>query len=952
MVPFLFFCSGATALIYEVIWSKYLALMFGSTVQGQTVVLAVFMGGLALGNRLVGSRADLLRQPLAAYGYMEIAIGLFAFFFEHIYNFTDGLFIKLGSPLLERTSALLLLKGFLSTGLLLLPTVLMGGTLPLLAAWLQKGTGDAGRRSARFYAINSLGAVAGSFAAGFFLIQALGLPATVQMTALCNVLIGSIAVIISRRQGNLAPTSKPSDNEPSLDDAARSAFRRGCLLVALTGAISMGLEVLSSRCLALIFGGSLQAFAIVLMAFILGIGLGSSVVASRRLQNWRSETAIVLLLVFASLWIGILLFNIENVIDVYRHLKSGLARSTMGFRLHQLLIACVSLIVLGLPAGMLGSVLPLCIRVVSEKGFNLGDRVGRLLTWNTVGAVIGVLLTGFVLMPSVGLRGSFAILAGVMTLGGLIIACSNKTFRLAAFASVAMILIVIDGLVGGESWRYVLSSGLFRIKEAEVYADAMKERREQVKIHYYKDAADATVSVEEKNQVLSLRINGKVDASSHGDLATQCLLSHLPLLCRPDSKEVFIVGLGSGISAGAALLHPGVEHITVAENCQPVIEAAHWFTPWNNGVLTNSRVRICPEDARTVLKLSPQKYDVIINQPSNPWMAGVGSVFSREFYQLAAGKLEEGGVMVQWFHLYEMSDAVVFMVIRTFGSVFPHVELWDSGNGDILLIGSLDAFDSTPETAALILSHEPVRRQLAQVGLRTPGAILAKQVASRRTAAAIPGPGPIQTDTFPVLEYEAPRSFYIGEHSSELFNYDERTWQKHLASPAKRNLLAALSEQELLMIFAEFGSMNSDLLRALRSRVRHRDPNALLDLSDRFLPSIFTQTNGVRPIISNGTELEPRLIQAEDLLSSDRPLDGILAIEQVLGALPNNPAFKNGGYLAAEGIKRALQLGELGHAQILLQIGFRLSPDLKQLQFLDRYLAQANPSRATTEDRR
>jgi predicted membrane-bound spermidine synthase len=258
IVPILFFCSGATALVYEVVWSKYLTLMFGSTVQAQTMVLAVFMGGLALGNRLFGRKSDRAPQPLAWYGYIEVAIGLYAFFFNRIYDAADGLFVALGSGQLDRGWLVLLPKGALSVLLLLGPTVLMGGTLPLLAAWLKRQSTDPGRWSARFYSINSLGAVAGSFLAGFFLVRSLGMVSTLQMTALTNVLVGFAAVGIARMHGDAAP-AKDAATIPAnqADPEARQIFRAACVLVALTGAISMGLEVLASRSLVLIFGAPL-----------------------------------------------------------------------------------------------------------------------------------------------------------------------------------------------------------------------------------------------------------------------------------------------------------------------------------------------------------------------------------------------------------------------------------------------------------------------------------------------------------------------------------------------------------------------------------------------------------------------------------------------------------------------------------------------------------------------
>src|SRR5688572_26560406 len=256
IVLLLFFLSGATALVYEVLWSKYLALMFGSTVQAQTVVLAVFMGGLALGNRIFGKRCQRLQQPLAAYGYIELAIGIYAFFFQNIYSVADKLFIAVGSRFAENGAALLFLKGFLAVGLLAIPTILMGGTLPLLASWLERRISDPGRGSARFYSTNSLGAVFGSGMAGFYLVQNWGMLASLYWAALANMAVAFAAIVIASRQGDLPVPAPKAGTDPVFP--ARTAV----LLVAVTGGVSMGLEVLCSRAVALLVGGSLQAFAI------------------------------------------------------------------------------------------------------------------------------------------------------------------------------------------------------------------------------------------------------------------------------------------------------------------------------------------------------------------------------------------------------------------------------------------------------------------------------------------------------------------------------------------------------------------------------------------------------------------------------------------------------------------------------------------------------------------
>ena len=811
----LFFCSGATALVYEVIWSKFLSLMFGSTIYAQTVVLAVFMGGLALGNRIFGGLSDRWRYPVRVYGLLEVAIGIYAFAFPTLNQIADFMFVRLGAGVADRAGALLVLKGGLSLALLLVPTVLMGGTLPLLASWLQKSSGDARRRSARFYSVNSLGAVAGAGAGGFVLIPNLGLEAALLLTAFVNVVIGGIAFLLGRDD-----VAAPSPDAKSLASVAEEklpvAVPRAVGIVAITGAVSMGLEVLASRSLALIFGSSLQAFAIVLMAFILGIGLGSAWIASPRRRLVATEKLIVLLLAGAAAWVTLLVFNIEKWVELYRLARTGIARSTMGYVYNQFFTGGLALVVVGIPAAWIGAVLPLLIRAQSRDGFQLGSEVGRLLTWNTLGAVAGTLLTGFVLMPQCGLRNAFAVLA--IALGGvaLIVARHQRWKRGLLGAAVVTLLAALLPFVGGEGWRHVMSSGIFRSRETQFDPQAMAQRKQHTKLLFYEDAPDATVSVEESDGVLSprqiaLRINGKVDATSGMDLSTQLLCAHLPMLAKPDARQVFVLGLGSGVTAGALLVHP-VESLEVAENCAPVVRSAKFFENWNRRVVNHPRTRLWREDARTVLKLRPQLYDVIINEPSNPWTVGVGSVFSREYYELAASRLKPGGICVQWFHVYEMQDEIVELVLRTFSSVFPYTEVWDAAAGDLLILGSLQPWRSDTETFRRGFATEGVRSDFAGIGIHSPEQLLARQLASQRTAFAIPDDGPIESDLFPLLEHVAPVAFFIGGRAKLLSLYDERTRQHRLSPADKQTALRNLSPADARSVFGTFESVNDELM--------------------------------------------------------------------------------------------------------------------------------------------
>jgi predicted membrane-bound spermidine synthase len=811
----LFFCSGASALIYEVLWSKFLSEMFGSTIYAQTVVLASFMGGLAIGNRVFGYWADGLKRPLKVYGALEIAIGVYALLFWTFDRAINHLFVILGTPLMAHSGWLLGLKGLLSAVLLLGPTILMGGTLPLLASWLQRFYSDPGRRSARFYSVNSLGAVLGAALAGFWLVQTFGMIRTLEVAAVTNLVIGVLAVILGREEMATKDSgAKPVEPAGDTPLVSPGTLRWAGLIVALTGGVSMGLEVLASRSSALIFGPSLQSFAVVLIAFILGIGLGSAWIASPRQRNRSSEQLVVLLLCLAAAWVAVLVFKIELWVDFYRWARTGLARTPVGYAYYELFNTGGALFVLGLPAALIGAVLPLMMRAVSAGDTPLGTKVGSLLTWNTLGAVAGTLVTGFVLMPQAGLRNAFAVLALILGLAALVVAWRRgRAVGMTGATAACGLTLCVFGF-GNEGWQSIMSSGVFRMQENTYNNDLAAMWKKHMKLVFYEDAPDATVSVDQADgmvtpAVLGLRINGKADAGTR-DMETQLLLAHLPMLARPGAKDAFVLGMGSGITAGALQDYP-VERIDVAENCEPVIRAANLFDDWNRHLEDNPLVHVWHEDARTVLKLRPQQYDVIVTEPSNPWTIGVGAVFSREFYELAARRLKPGGVVCQWFHSYEMEDNLLALILRTFGSVFPHMEIWDIGDGDLIILGSQQSWPTGPDVFRQGFAIQRVREDMRMIDIPSPEALMARQLASQQTAFAIAGAGALQSDLFPVLEYEAPRAFYINGISLLLDRYDERTRQQLLAPPDKLAVLKSLPLENVQAVFNPASTDNKEL---------------------------------------------------------------------------------------------------------------------------------------------
>jgi hypothetical protein len=598
------------------------------------------------------------------------------------------------------------------------------------------------------------------------------------------------------------------------------------------------------------------------------------------------------------------------------------------------------------------------MRSSEESSDGLGNRVGQLLTWNTLGAVVGVLMTGFILMPQIGLRGAFAVL-GVLLAGAVFVfALFNRRLLIGGLATAATCGLLYASFSGGEDWRIILSGGIFRLENMDFSAPVsplqafFDYRRHNATILFYRDAADATVSVEsdpmaDGSQDLALRINGKVDASATQDRPTQLMLANLPLMARPESKNVFCFGMGSGITAGAVLDYP-VTNLTIAENCEPVLEAAKLFAQWNRGVCTNDRTHIYHDDARTVLKLSSQKYDAIIAEPSNPWMAGVASVFSREFYQLVASRLKPGGLMTQWFHIYEMDDQTLFLVLRTFASVFPKMEIWDLGDNDIILLGSQQAWETGPEIYQKVFALERPRAALASIGLLTPETVLARQFASQSTAFAIPGPGPTHTDDHPILDYQAPKAFYLYRSRggiNDFLNYDERTWQTEIAPRWKDEALSHLDFKDLEPLFHHAYGSGNDQLQIYLDNCFQGDTRSFT-VGDRVMPCVFRPPDPhlliyAAPGVQTNL-LVKQLYIDEAALACGGTIDQSNALANLVGILDHVKGYQSGktawpaDHYAAIAARASFKQGNKDQAINILQRGLEMEPNSKELAYLLR----------------
>ncbi len=784
LVVLLFLISGATGLVYEVAWGKYLSLFFGSTAAAHTVVLAAFMGGLALGNRFFGALADRSERRLALYGVLEFGVALWCVLFPLLVSILSWLYLSLASA---DTGALsnLALKVLLSVAGILPPAALMGGTLPVLTRYFARQVGTVGRTVALLYFVNSAGAAAGCLVAGFVLIGRLGLDGTMVATALVNAAIGGVCVWLGRhRETADAPATDDSTGESRLPAGrtyAAGAQKAVLALVFVSGCVSMLYELVWIRLLALVMGSSTYSFSIMLFTFIAGIALGALIVSllSNRIREPLRWFALAELGVCVSLAAMIPFY--ERLPYWFNVLAAALERKEDLFPLYLFLKTAISFALMVLPTVLIGMTLPLASAVVSSRLAVLGKSVGNVFSVNTLGNVVGTVVSGFVLIPAFGLQWGMETgillsgLIGAMALGVSQRARARLIWCGAAAATALVVLVLLK--TASPRWStMVLNAGVYRMREAAADSyRAFKERLRSETVLFHHDGPDMSVAAGHAPggpKHLWLNVNGKTDASTDSDMGTQLLLAHIPLLLKPDAREVFVVGLGSGITVGAALRHP-VERCDVAEISDAVVDASHVFDDVNGEPLDDPRTHLHVADAKEFLLLQDRDYDVIISEPSNPWIAGIGNLFSREFFSEVAAHLEPGGLFAQWIHVYEMDDSTLAIALNTLASVFPDVSVWHPQGSDIVLTASKEPLQPPVERidslmrargVAMQLSNRLVRRKITSAL-----SLLSLQVMdSHAFRQRYPGAPPYNTDRRPLLEYRAPCAFFTGERASIL----------------------------------------------------------------------------------------------------------------------------------------------------------------------------------------
>ncbi|MFH2203160.1 MAG: hypothetical protein ABIJ96_08615 [Elusimicrobiota bacterium] len=811
-VSILFFLSGATGLLYEVLWAKHLALVLGSTAIAQTFILTMFLAGLAIGNAVFGRLADRSDNPLALYARLEFAVAACAAL----------------SPLAFRAVALLPWN-FAAVGgavCVLAPSILLGGTLPALSRWIAPTLAQMRRGVSWLYFLNSAGAAFGALTAGFVLIPQLGIDIPVVIAAAINAAIGGAALAVSKTR-------------PAPVDAAAEEQRPGSCppwaiyaAVFLSGFVALSYEIGWIRLLALSLGSSTYTFSLMLGAFISGIALGSLAVTRPGLSVW--DPAVL----FAWAELGVVASLLaawpfyERLPYYAMFLAGSLPRTPAAFYLVSILqwLFCFALMLL--PTAFLGAALPLASRAAGRSDAGVGAVVGRIFAFNTAGNVAGAAASGLLLLPLLGIKGLFtAGMAVNLAVGLIVLWLAGGAGRLAHRLAASLVAagLGLHLFFSPPLDNRLLSSGSFRRdKPPPVGFRTFKNLTGRRKLLFHRDGREATVTVEQnRDATLYLKLNGKVDASTGEDMRTQALLAHLPLTLKPGAQEALIVGLGSGVTAGAALQHP-LKRLDVVEISRAVADAEKLFRAHNDSPLEDRRTRLHLEDAKTFLNRTPVRYDIVISEPSNPWLAGVGNLFSLDFYVRVRSRMKPGGIMVQWFHLYEMSDPVLRLVLRTFAAAFPQVTLWSTSSNDILLLGS-----DTPLPEEFGKMRAAMEVPAAAAGMRriridSLAGLLSLQTASDAAVRQAAGAGPLNKDHFPILEYQAPIAFFLNKTSALLSEIDERRHPergKKLLLPrflGWRN--APLSRAELRGMIHYHELYGGFLHQALRAEWRRRYP--------------------------------------------------------------------------------------------------------------------------------
>ncbi len=784
----LFFLSGMAALIYEVLWMKELGLLFGNTAYAVATTLSVFFLGLSIGGYIWGRISKNLINPLRTYAFLEIGIAITASLYFIILDAYRAIYSPLFNAFSESTVLFIFVKFLLALGILFLPAFFMGGTLPVMGQYLIRGPKDLPNTGTILYAINTVGGTAGVLLAGFILPKLLGFKGSYLFAIGMNVLIGIIAIILSKtakiQQVDELPDVLSFDRHPSIADGKITILG---VLAFMSGFLSLGLEVLWTRLLSLSFQNTVYMFSSILFVFLIGLALGSFL--ANLLSRLKFNPIVLLSLIFTLS--GIVVINSPGIFFLGHGVEARLIQEISWVTSILNMLKEASIVIL-IPTIILGSTFPFLLKVVEGYAEKPGVIIGRLVSVNTAGAIFGSLFAGFIFLDKFGLLLSIKIFAVLYALQGVGIFIKYNKNRLERYLFPLLLLPIIYLTVISPYDNPVIS-----------VANKEDEILDMV------EGSQATVAVIKTKDNLLMKINNHYGVGSAKSIYRQQRMSELPILIHSNPKSLFSIGLGTGITAGASLRFP-IEKITVCEILSEVlILSKKHFSPFVSGLYNDPRGNVVIEDGRNYLLGTDEKYDLIIGDLFLLWKAGIGGLFTYEHFEVVRSRLKDNGIFFQWIPSYQFSMDEFAMVVRTLLEVFEQVTLWkiDSNPSHPFM-----AFGCHKGQQSLdIQAMESNVRNLAKITGSSPqwikASILSSYCGNLSTTRDLFPHGPLNRDDRPFIEFFSPiifRKIMSGSvpnlSNEELFNLISRIFNH---SPMETDpYLQHLSKQDILYVKA------------------------------------------------------------------------------------------------------------------------------------------------------
>jgi spermidine synthase len=854
-----FFISGMTGLIYEILWTRMIVKIIGSAPFAVSIVLTIFMGGLGLGSFLAGKTIDRVKNPLTLikiYGILEIIIGAYGFLLPLLLILFKPLYSFFYIHLFDYFLGYNILTFIGCSILLIIPVTCMGATLPVLSRFFVTNISQVGTHVGRLYGLNTIGAAVGSFLCGFWLINLLGIWNSLTFAISLNVLIGVLSILISHKL-ELKIGSSQTANETAVisgkktpTETEASVFSRkelvyALLIFSISGFCAMAYEVTWVKLLGLIVGPTTYSFTIVLVTFISGLGLGSLFFG--RMADKPGNTFFLLLStqITAALTALILSQMMGNSQIFFSKLIHTFKDNFMLLSFFKTLVLFCFMFV---PTFCFGATFPLVSKICTRSLSRTGRSIGYAYSINTIGAVLGSFCAGFIFIPFIGKENTITLLAVGQLLTAFLAGFHVFQKQTSKWCILAIPLII--GLILScyyPHWnRKMLSKGKYqrfvKLEKASIgWWESLLSGTEKFKkyanydVAYFGDGIGGFTTVTESlpnvlgETVYTLLNSGKADASSaKNDMFTQTLLAHFPMLFHKNPEKVLVLGLASGITSGEVLHYP-VEELDAIEINRQVVKASDFFIPWNNNVLSDPRTNLIIQDGRAHLCLTDRKYDIIISEPSNPWMAGLATLFTKEFMGLARDRLNDNGIFVQWIHSYQMDWQTFSMVGRTFTNVFPEGVLvttdpYGRPGPDFLLVGFKNKNPLNPEIARLNLQYAVKSKNMALHNHK-----LFYNYIMNEDLKTLFGKGLINTDERPYLEFRAPKlvhnylsSQMISKKIIENKIVDKQT--ESIRRESSTNIDSQIDLAAYIMSFNKHDNINIDLANAsLHQKIRYKN---------------------------------------------------------------------------------------------------------------------------------